>query len=227
MSYYFASTKLTIGLLGLAQQFQYYHKLPHLRWLLPNAPHENDLGTTAWYTPKALSNTLKPRIPGRDEDTSDIEPDDEEGILKTCDKVDALVRGEIDRGVPGDRIVIGGFSQGCAISLVWGLVGKERKNVAGIVPLSGYFPLADRIAAIRKERGISDEKEGETVPWFLAHGNRDVLVSTKLFVREKEELAKWVDEKYVEEHLYDGMAHSTCNKELRDLLAFLTRVVPP
>jgi len=181
--------------------------------------------------PKALPNALKPRVPGHEEE-GDEEPaaDDEGGILTVCDRIDELVRREIDRGVSKDRIVVGGFSQGCAVSLVWGLVGRERENVAGLVPVCGYFPLAGRIEAIRKEKGISEgpEKDVETRRWFLGHGDRDVLVPVSLFARQVEELGKWVDMgRDVEGHLYEGMGHSTNPALLRDLLSWLTDVVPP
>lgn len=183
----------------------------------------------AWYMPKALPNAMKPRVPGV-EVNDETEPDDEEGILKSCDTVDELVRQEIDRGVDPSRIIVGGFSQGCAISLVWGLVGKERNNVAGVLPLSGYFPLANRIPALRKERGLSDtpDKENEKKKWFYVHGDRDALVPGRLFVEGKEVLSKWIDaERDLEEHLYEGMAHNTTNKELRDMLKWISAVLPP
>ncbi|KAK5076213.1 hypothetical protein LTR64_006309 [Lithohypha guttulata] len=215
--------------LGLAQQFQFYHKLPYLRWLLPNAPRNQEASSTAWYMPKALLNALKPRVPGA-EQNDETDPDDEPGILESCDTVDKLVRQETDRGIEPSRIVVGGFSQGCAVSLVWGLVGKERDNVAGVMPLSGYFPLADRIAALRKERGMSEtpEKEKEKKKWFYAHGARDALVPRSLFIHGKEELGKWIDaDRDLEEHLYEGMAHNTTNAELRDMLKWLSQVLPP
>lgn len=214
---------------GLAQQFQFNHRLPYLRWVLPNAPNNRMAASTAWYMPKALPNALKPRVPGAQED-DETDPDDEDGILESCDTVDKFVRAEIDRGVPPERIVVGGFSQGCAVSLVWGLVGKERNNVAGVVPLSGYFPLGNKIGAIRKARGFSEtaDQAGETKKWFLAHGDRDALVPTKLFTHQKEELAKWVDfERDVEEHTYENMAHTFVPAELRGMLRWFSKVVPP
>ncbi|KAK5943011.1 hypothetical protein PMZ80_004016 [Knufia obscura] len=213
--------------LGLAQQFQFNHKLPYLTWLLPNAGRHPEAMENAWYMPKALPNALKPRVPGTEQEDESA-PDDEEGILAACDRIDELVRKELDRGVEKDRIVVGGFSQGCAVSLVWGLVGKERNNVAGMVPICGYFPLADRIGAIRKVRGYSGEPEAETKKWMLGHGDRDVLVPTSLFKLEAEALGKWVDmQRDVEGHLYERMGHSTSPALLRDLLAWLSRVVPP
>ena len=178
--------------------------------------------------PKALPNALRPRVPGSVD--NEAEPDDEVGILEACATIDKLVRQEIDRGVESNRIVVGGFSQGCAISLVWGLVGMERNNVAGVLPLSGYFPLADRIAALRKERGFSEtpNKEEEKKKWFFAHGARDILVPTHLFTDAAAKLSEWIDmERDLEGHLYDDMAHNTTNKEMRDMLRWLSMVIPP
>lgn len=228
--------------LGLAQQFQFYNKMPYLRWVLPNAPLNRETMNRAWYLPRALPNALKPRVPGRDEEGEEVEAghegddgeegkDDEEGILATCRVIDELVQGEIENGVEPGRVVVGGFSQGCAVSLVWGLTGERRKDVGGAACLSGYFPLAERIARYRKEKGIAEDDgkggEGKNLQWFYIHGNKDVLVPTSLFTRGKEELGRWTREEDVEEHLYEGMGHSTNNKLLRDLLGFLTRVVPP
>lgn len=204
-----------------------YGKLSYLRWLLPNAPYNMEAATTAWYMPKALPNAMKPRVPGDLDEVS--EDDDEAGIMKSVAALDAVVRGEIDRGVPPHRIVVGGFSQGCAISLVWGLCGKERNNVAGVVPLSGYFPLADRISALRKAAGYSaePEKDKETKKWFIAHGLKDALVPVALFKHQAEELGKWVNEReVVEGHVYENMAHNTVNAELRDMLIWLEKIIP-
>ena len=210
--------------LGLAQQFQMHKKLPYLRWLLPNAPRHPEAMTRAWYMPKALPNAMKPQVPGEAADATD--PDDEEGILKTCDKVDDLIQQELDRGVEPGRIVVGGFSQGCAVSLVWGQVGKLRDKVGGVVCMSGYFPLAARVASIRTERGIpEDEQSG--CQWFYIHGSADALVPMKLFVQGVEDLNKYVKKDDIEGHVYDGMGHSTNNALLRDLLGFLDRVVAP
>ena len=210
--------------LGLAQQFQFYEKLPYLRWLLPNAPRHPEAMSRAWYMIKALPNAMKPQVPG--EAADETEPDDEEGILKTCDLVDDLVQQELDRGVEPGRIVVGGFSQGCAISLVWGQVGKLRHKVAGLVCMSGYFPLTDRLASIRKDRNIPGDEQSSG-QWFYIHGSADVLIPMRLFVQGVEQLSNYVKKDDVEGHVYEGMGHSTNNALLKDLLGFLSRVVPP
>ena len=210
--------------LGLAQQFQMHGKLLYLRWVLPNAPRHPEAMTRAWYMPKALPKAMRPQVPGEAADEEEL--DDKEGILKTCDMVDDLVQQELERGVEPGRIVVGGFSQGCAVSLVWGQLGKLRHKVGGVVCMSGYFPLADRITSIRKEKGMTEDEQSGC-QWFYIHGSADALVPMKVFVQGVEDLTKYINKDDLEGHVYDGMGHSTNNALLRDLLGFLGRVLPP
>ena len=173
---------------------------------------------------KPFPNSIKPRVPGEADDES--APDDEEGIVASVDNIDNLIQDEINRGVDPSRLVIGGFSQGCAVSLVWGQLGRLRNKVAGVVCLSGYYPLADRMEALRNQRNIPLDDKGEK-KWFYIHGSKDMLVPLKLFSVGKEELGKWIKQEDMEEHTYEGMGHSTDNRVLRDLLGFLSKVIPP
>jgi predicted esterase len=83
---------------------------------------------------------------------------DEDGILKSVNLVHRLITEEVDAGIPSDRIIVGGFSQGmrpvspilsvgCAIAVVAGYT-CERK-LAGIAGLSGWLPLHDKFSAVR------------------------------------------------------------------------------
>ncbi|EXJ64802.1 hypothetical protein A1O7_01140 [Cladophialophora yegresii CBS 114405] len=209
--------------LGLAQQFQFYNKMQYLKWVLPYAPHNQEAMTRAWYMPRALPNAMKPRVPG--EVAEEEAPDDEAGIMRSVDVLDELVEQEIESGTPPERILVGGFSQGCAVSLVWGLTGRLRDIVAGVLCLSGYLPLRDRIAELRNERAVgSNEKDAKQ--WFYVHGTMDMLVPLKLFVQGNEDLLKWVDRENIDGHVYAGMGHSTNSAELRDMLAFFEKVIP-
>jgi phospholipase/carboxylesterase len=89
---------------------------------------------------------------------------DEAGLRKSQGDIEALIAHETSRGIPANRIVVAGFSQGCAMALMTGLRHAER--LAGIAGLSGYLPLADKTAA---ERSAANRD----VPIFLAHGTRD------------------------------------------------------
>jgi predicted esterase len=44
---------------------------------------------------------------------------DEEGILKTVNMVHKLITEEVDSGIPSDKIIVGGFSQGTASSSLY------------------------------------------------------------------------------------------------------------
>src|SRR3982750_863578 len=66
--------------------------------------------------------------------------EDEPGLRESQALVEALIAREKARGIPASRIVLAGFSQGCAMTLMTGLRHDER--IAGLVGLSGYLPLA-------------------------------------------------------------------------------------
>jgi predicted esterase len=72
--------------------------------------------------------------------------EDEKGMLKTRDALNKLVVAEINAGVPADRIVLGGFSQGGAMALLTGLTIERR--LAGLVVLSGWAPVTDRLRKV-------------------------------------------------------------------------------
>ena len=72
--------------------------------------------------------------------------EDESGMLKTVRQLNELITAEIDAGIPANRIVLGGFSQGAAMSLLAGLT-SERK-LGGIVVMSGWLPLRNKFRAV-------------------------------------------------------------------------------
>lgn len=86
-------------------------------------------------------------------------------MLASVEYIDSLIDAELEKGMKSERIMVGGFSQGCAISLLVGLVGRHRGKLGGVVGLSGYLPT-----------GIVKERLEEKVKIFLAHGTRDMLV---------------------------------------------------
>jgi pimeloyl-ACP methyl ester carboxylesterase len=78
-----------------------------------------------------------------------------------------LVEREIARGVPAERIVLAGFSQGGAVALHTAL--RYPRRLAGVLALSTYLPLADTVA---------DEMAAvqQGLPVFLGHGDRDEVI---------------------------------------------------
>ncbi len=72
--------------------------------------------------------------------------EDEPGMLKTVRLLNEIITAEVDAGIPANRIIIGGFSQGGAMSLLTGLT-TERK-LGGIVAMSAWLPLKNKIKAV-------------------------------------------------------------------------------
>ena len=69
--------------------------------------------------------------------------EDEAGIKKAAQLVDLIIEEELKTGIPSERIMIGGFSQGGALSLYTAL--HTRHRLAGVVALSCWFPLHKQI----------------------------------------------------------------------------------
>ena len=142
-----------------------------------------------------------------------VRREDESGLRQSQTAIDALIANEIDRGIAAHRIVVAGFSQGCAMALMTGLRFKQR--LGGIAALSGYLPLAATTAAER-----SDVNAG--MPIFMAHGTRDGVVP---IVRAEASRDALVALGYgVDWHAYP-MEHSVCPQEITDLQAWLLRVL--
>ncbi|PNS19234.1 hypothetical protein CAC42_2411 [Sphaceloma murrayae] len=207
---------------ALGQQFQMYNKLLNTKWVLPTAAIDKEVGERCWYRPHDLPSPLKPRVPGQDDDAEVDEEEDEAGILRTVDFIDGLVEKEVADGVDVGKIVVGGFSQGCAVSMVWGLKGKYRDQVAGVYGLSGYFP---KIKAVTKDALTGEEAKKTTKQWFCAHGMADRAVAINLFADGQKRLQDFVDKETVEGHVYQDLAHTVAGPEIRDIWLWFKQVL--
>ena len=206
------------GLEGIARQFQGAHKLDHMQWVIPNALDNRDAMQRAWYTPSSLS-----IFPSQRPELDD--PEDEDGLLKSREYIVSLIDDLVGQGVPADRIVLGGFSQGCAMSLLTSLTSKYSDKLAGVLGLAGYMPLADQINRLRDEASLLN-KIGNT-PVFLMRGSRDVLVPKRYLTLAVARLTKLgVQDDALEVHEYEGLGHGISAAVLRDMCVWLEKVVP-
>ena len=139
--------------------------------------------------------------------------EDEAGLRESQALIEALIERERQRGVPASRIVLMGFSQGCAMTLLTGLRHAER--LAGLVGLSGYLPLAASTAAERSAANAD-------VPIFLAHGREDPMITIDRATASRDALRALGH--CVEWHDY-AMPHSVCMDEITDLNRWLLRVL--
>lgn len=174
-----------------------------VRFVLPHAP-TRPVTINGGYVMRAWYDILGADLARRE---------DEGGLRDSMAEVQALIRQENARGIPSERIVLAGFSQGCAMTLLTGLRHDER--LAGLVGMSGYLPLAGTTAA---ERSMANAD----VPIFLAHGRFDGVVPVQRAIESRDALlALGYD---VEWHEYT-MEHSVCLEEIAALNDFLLRVL--
>ena len=173
-----------------------------VRFIFPNAP-TRPVTINGGYVMRAWYDILAPAA----------QREDEAGLRASQATIEALLARERARGVATARIVLGGFSQGCAMTLMTGLRQSER--LAGLACLSGYLPLAERTAA---ERAVANRE----VPIFLAHGSADPVIPIDRALASRDALVALGYP--VEWHQYP-MEHSVCAAEIADLNRWLLRVL--
>jgi phospholipase/carboxylesterase len=142
-----------------------------------------------------------------------VDRQDAAGIQKSEQAVKALIENEVARGIAFDRIVLAGFSQGCAMALHTGLRLPHR--LAGIMALSGYLPLADRFATERMQANAN-------TPVFMAHGTQDPVVVLARGENSRDALATMGHP--VQWHTYP-MQHAVHPHEIADIASFLKQVL--
>ena len=178
---------------------------PPIRFVFPHAP-SMPVTVNGGYVMPAWYDILGPDL---------VSQQDAAGIQASERAIVALIAQEVARGIPAERIVLAGFSQGCAMALHTGLRLPHR--LAGIMALSGYLPLADRFTAERHPANAQ-------TPVFMAHGTQDPVVVIARGEASRDALAALGQP--VEWHSYP-MPHSLHPREISDISAFLTRVLGP
>lgn len=176
---------------------------PAIRFIFPHAPSipvtlNGGYVMPAWYD---IMGTPTARV------------EDGPGIRKSAQAIEALIAQETGRGIAPGRIVLAGFSQGCAMALHTGL--RHAQPLAGIIALSGYLPLADSVPA---ERSAANQ----TTPIFMAHGTADPMVILPRAEASRDVLARLGYA--VQWHTY-AMPHSVHPQEVADISRFLQTVL--
>lgn len=186
--------------------------------------------STAWYPPTSFSPIPVGRSskPEDEDDDDEFNEEGEEDILQSVEYICGLIDDEVRKGVEVERIVVGGFSQGCAISLILGLASRYAGKIGGVVGLSGYLPRGPKIKAGREKYKAQKggEEGGQVMKIFLAHGTKDMLVPMRVFRDTKARVAHTAGEEVLETHEYQGMSHVLSGPELRDMCNFLEMIVP-
>jgi phospholipase/carboxylesterase len=173
--------------------------LPHVRFILPHALYKkvtanNGYEMRAWYDVFGFA-------PGNRED--------EAGIHQSQAYIESLISKEIARGIPANRIVLAGFSQGGAVALQTAL--RHKQALGGVMALSTYLPLKD---SLEKEKTLLNQH----IPIFMAHGTSDNVIT---FARNRLSFEVLQAQHYsINFHEYP-MPHTVSAQEIEDIRTFL------
>lgn len=134
---------------------------------------------------------------------------DQQGIDESVAQLQLLIENEINSGIPSEKIILAGFSQGAVIALTTGLTYADK--LGGILALSGYLPNPEQALQFAAPAN-------KHTPIFLGHGTEDNIVphnlGEKLYTALKEHRfpVSW--------HSY-AMSHSVCYEEIQDIAKWL------
>ncbi|KAJ2374123.1 hypothetical protein GGI05_007345, partial [Coemansia sp. RSA 2603] len=164
-------------------------QLPHVKFVLPNAPEQPvtlnaGFRMPSWYDIRSLNKLAN--------------DEDEAGMNSSMVKINQVIQAELDQGIPANRIVLGGFSQGGAMTLFTGLQTEYR--LGGLVVLSGYLPMRERLLSRATEAS-------KKIPIFQAHGTADEVVKYQYGQMTQEALKK--SGYIVEFNEYENMGHQS------------------
>ncbi|NCG18872.1 MAG: alpha/beta fold hydrolase [Rhodobacterales bacterium] len=172
-------------------------QLPQVRFVLPNAkpiPVTLNGGHVmrAWYDIRTLGPSAN--------------REDAAGIRQSATQIRQLIAREIERGVPANKIVLVGFSQGAAMALYTGLTHSQ--TLAGIVVLSGYLLLADN---------VKTHPANAATPLFFGHGQQDGVVPLARGAHARDRVSEGHDTTWRQY----PMAHEVSLEEIADLRQWL------
>lgn len=132
-------------------------------------------------------------------------------LVGSAEQIRRLIDREIDRGIPSNRIVLAGFSQGGAVSYQAALTYMQP--LAGLLCMSTYFAT---------KSSITPNSANKNLPILICHGSRDPMVQERMGREAQEEL---VAMGYEVEYKSYPVEHSVCPEEIADISQWLQKVL--
>jgi phospholipase/carboxylesterase len=175
-----------------------------IRFVFPHAPRRavtlnQGMSMRAWYDIRELSAQAV---------------EDSQGILASATRLDEFIERERALGVPADRIVLAGFSQGGAMALQVGL--RYRDSLGGVLALSTYLPLRDRLAGEAADAN-------RNIAILMCHGRYDPVLTIQIGRLSRDALQALGYRVQWNEY---GMQHEVCAEEISDIARWLQRQLP-
>lgn len=128
--------------------------------------------------------------------------------------MESLIAQEVEAGIPRSRIVVGGFSQGGAVSYFTGF--QTKQPIGGLMVLSSFIP---------REKEFQFAPETAGVPLLICHGDADSRARYEWALKSKQRLAD-AGAKDITFYTYPNMDHTSSPQEMKDVRAWLGRVLP-
>lgn len=139
--------------------------------------------------------------------------EDEAGVRQSAEQVEQLIKHEIEQGIPADRIILAGFSQGGAVTLH--LATRLKQKLAGIIALSTYLTIPDKLADEKSDANLD-------TPIFMAHGQQDPVVP----MQRGQYSAKVLEDNGFKVQWRDyPMPHAVCLEEIQALGSYIQSVL--
>ena len=143
---------------------------------------------------------------------------DKEGFLKSCEVFKALINEQVEKhNIKPENIVIGGFSQGSALSMA--VLSMLDYKIGGLLAISGFCPIPDTIREIHNKNGVNFD-----TPVFQGHGDQDEIIPLAV-AENASKLYKEIGFKNWSFKTYQGVAHSTSEQELVEAIKFIALVL--
>ncbi|XP_005107837.1 acyl-protein thioesterase 1 isoform X2 [Aplysia californica] len=189
---------------GWAEMFREF-SLKNIRCVCPHAPLKpvtlnGGMVMPSWFDIKGLS---------------PMSPEDEQGVKDSSKELQQLIAKEIADGIPAERIVIGGFSQGGAIALYTAFAADVK--IGGVLALSTWLPLNKYFTNQSNARYNTD------VPILQCHGLADPLVSHRWGETTHEIIKTFSPAAQFKS--YSNLGHSSSPQEMQDVKAYLEEVL--
>ncbi|KAJ8273068.1 hypothetical protein GJAV_G00097000 [Gymnothorax javanicus] len=183
-------------------------RLPYIKYICPHAPS----------IPVSLN--LRQVMPAWFDliGLSPESPQDEHGIKEAAKRIQVHIEHEIRNGIPPNRVILGGFSQGGALSLYTALTCPQQ--LAGVVALSSWLPLAESFPV-----GESQSGKKET-PIMLCHGEMDPMIPVQFASLSASKLRSFHPPEKITFRTYPGLLHSSCPEEISAVKAFIEEHLP-
>eukprot|EP01132_Coremiostelium_polycephalum_P002430 gene2430-3000_t len=179
--------------------------LEHVKFILPNAPIQpvtinNGMSMNSWYDIKSLTDR-------GDENKSQVD--------SSKDIIEAIIKNEVENGIPSERIVISGFSQGAALSLY--TFYQTEYKLAGCMALSGYLPLLPVFSTLMTP--VNKQQ-----PLIMFHGEIDQVVRHSWGKKSFDTLkSNGINGEFIS---FPYLQHGACEEEIEKMTEFLKKRLP-